>query len=158
MQVFGKSLSEYVRFQKPILIAILVVGLARLILSLAGVPNGTVRWLSMTVVSLMGVLYYGIQVPKTGFGSYRHLLPLAVIQSALANGIAIVGILIALATGQQNIFTAPDFSPGEGRDAFHLFGHVAFGIGIGSILSWGISSLVMLITRKLARPSAAAAS
>lgn len=158
MQVFGKSLSEYVRFQKPILIAILVVGLLRLILSLAGLPVGTVQWLSMTVVALVGVIYYGIRVPKTGFGSYRHLLPLAVIQSTLANTIAIVAILIALTTGQPNIFTDPGFSPGEGRDAFHLFGHVAFGIGIGSILSWGISSLVMLITRKLARPSAAPAS
>ncbi len=157
MQVFGKSLSEYIRFQKPILIAILVVGLLRLSLSLAGVPDGTVRWLSMTVVALIGVFYYGIQAPRTGFGSYRHLLPLAVIQSTLANGIAIVGILIALATGQQNIFTAPEFG-GEGQQAFHLFGHAAFGIGIGSILSWGISSLVMLITRKLARLSAAPAS
>ena len=107
MQVFGKRLSEYVRFQKPILIAILIVGLLRLVLSLAGQPVGTVRWLSMTVVALMGVFYYGIQVPRTGFGSYRHLLPLAVIQSTLSNGIVIVGLLIALATGQQNIFTAP---------------------------------------------------
>jgi hypothetical protein len=157
MQVFGKSLSGYIRFQKPILIAILVVGLLRLILSLAGVPVGTVQWLSMTVVALVGAIYYGIRVPMSGFGSYRHLLPLVVIQSALANGIAIAGILIALATGQQNIFTAPEFG-GESQNAFHLFGHVVFGIGIGSILSWGISSLVMLITRKLARPSAAAAS
>jgi hypothetical protein len=157
MQIFGKSLSEYVRFQKPILIAILVVGLLRLILSLAGVPVGTVRWLSMTVVALMGVFYYGIQVPRTGFGSYRHLLPLAVIQSTLANGIAITGIVIALTTGQQNVFTAPEFGGGA-PNAFHLFGHVVFGIGIGSLLSWGISSLVMLIARKLARPSAAAAS
>ena len=135
MQVFGKRLSEYVRFQKPILIAILIVGLLRLVLSLAGQPVGTVRWLSMTVVALMGVFYYGIQVPRTGFGSYRHLLPLAVIQSTLSNGIVIVGLLIALATGQQNIFTAPEFG-GEGN-AFHVFGHVLFGIGIGSILRGG---------------------
>jgi hypothetical protein len=111
----------------------------------------------MTVVALMGVFYYGIQVPRTGFGSYRHLLPLAVIQSTLANGIAITGIVIALTTGQQNVFTAPEFGGGA-PNAFHLFGHVVFGIGIGSLLSWGISSLVMLIARKLARPSAAAAS
>jgi hypothetical protein len=155
MQIFGKSLSEYIRFQKPILIAILVVGLLRLILSLAGVPVGTVQLFSMTVVALAGAIYYGVRVPRTGFGSYRHLLPLVVIQSALANGIAIMGILIAFATGQENIFTTPDFG---GDGTFHVIGHLIFGIGIGSLLSWGISSLVMLITRKLARPSAAAAS
>jgi hypothetical protein len=46
MKIFGKTLGEYVRFQKTFLILILAVGLARLALSLAGAPNSTVRWLS----------------------------------------------------------------------------------------------------------------
>ncbi|MGH9322635.1 MAG: hypothetical protein ACRD3V_22455 [Vicinamibacteria bacterium] len=155
MKIFGKSLGEYLRFQKPILIAILVVGLLRLILSLAGLPIGTVRWLSMTLVVLIGVIYYGIQVPRTGFGTYRHLLPLVFVQAALSNGIAILGILIAMVTGQDNVFTSPEFG---GQGAFHLFGHVVFGTGIGSILSWAIASLVMFITKKVTRRSAAATS
>ncbi|MGH9334616.1 MAG: hypothetical protein ACRD21_12805 [Vicinamibacteria bacterium] len=113
------------------------------------------RWLSMTLVVLIGVIYYGIQVPRTGFGTYRHLLPLVFVQAALSNGIAILGILIAMVTGQDNVFTSPEFG---GQGAFHLFGHVVFGTGIGSILSWAIASLVMFITKKVTRRSAAATS
>ena len=37
MTIFGKSLSEYVRFQKAILWFIAIVGLGRLALSMAGI-------------------------------------------------------------------------------------------------------------------------
>ncbi len=76
MPVFGKTLSEYIQFLKPILVLILIVGLARLFLSLAGAPNSTVKWLSLTVVTLLGALYCAIRVHTSGFGSYQQLLPL----------------------------------------------------------------------------------
>lgn len=157
MKIFGKTLGEYVRFQKPFLILILAVGLVRLALTLSGAPNSAVRWLSMTVVLLAGVIYAGIKAPRAGLG-YRHLLPVMVLQAALLNGITIVGILIAISTGHDNIFTSPEFSPpgNEGRGAFHVFGHVLFGTGIGSLLSWGLSSLVMWITKKATKRSASA--
>ena len=158
MKVFGKTLGEYVKFQRPVLIVILAVGLLRLFTSLGGVSMGTARFFSMTVVVLLGVIYYGISVPKTGFGTYRHLLPLVFIQAALSNAIVILGILIAIATGHDNIFTAPEFSPGmPGTGAFHIFGHVAFGTCIGSLIGWALSSLVMWITKKLTKRSPATA-
>jgi hypothetical protein len=158
MKIFGKNLGDYIGFQKPFLILILVVGLARLSLSLAGAPSSSLRWLSMTVVALAGVVYAGIKATRSGLG-YRHLLPPLFLQAALSNGIAIIGILIAIATGHDNIFTAPEFSPpGEGgRAAFHVFGHVVFGTGIGTLLSWGIASLVLFIARKTTRRSPSAA-
>ena len=42
MTIFGKKLSDYVRFQWWILAVIAFVGLTRLVLSLAGVGNETV--------------------------------------------------------------------------------------------------------------------
>jgi hypothetical protein len=51
------------------------VGLARLGLSLAGLPNSTTKWLSLTVLTLLGVFYYGVRVHTSGFGSYKQLLP-----------------------------------------------------------------------------------
>ncbi len=50
MNVFGKSLSEYVRFEQLFLWLIGAVGLARLVLSLAGLSNDVVKLFSMTVV------------------------------------------------------------------------------------------------------------
>ena len=148
MTVFGKKLSEYVGFQKGVLALIVVVGLLRLGLSLAGVPDATTRWLSMTVVAIVATFYYGVAVYTKGFGSYRQLLPLLVIQSVVANSIAILGILITVATGKANIFTASEYG-GTLSPAFHIGGHVIFGMIVGPLIGWAIASLVMLITKKV---------
>ena len=148
MTVFGKKLSEYIAFQKVVLAVIVVVGLLRLALSLAGVADATTRWLSMTVVAIAATIYYGITVHTKGFGSYRQLLPLLVIQSVVANLIAIVGIVITAATGKPNIFTANEYG-GTVNPALHIGGHVIFGMIVGPLIGWAIASLVMLITKKV---------
>lgn len=148
MTVFGKRLSEYVAFQKVVLAVIVAVGILRLALSLAGVADATTKWLSMTVVVLATTIYYGITVYTKGFGTYRHLLPLLVIQGVVANLIVIVGIVISAATGRPNIFTAPEYG-GTLSVPFHIGGHLIAGMIVGPLIGWAISSLVMLITRKV---------
>src|SRR5512143_1738296 len=96
MKVFGKTISEYLAFQKVPLLAVIVVGLARLCLSLAGIPNSTTRWLSIDVVSLLAVFYYSVRLHTTGFGSYRHLFPIHLTHSIPAQSIIIAGIVIAI--------------------------------------------------------------
>ena len=56
MNIFGKSLSDYVRFERGFLILVLVVGVARSALSLLGVPNSTAKFLSLTVMFLLGMI------------------------------------------------------------------------------------------------------
>jgi hypothetical protein len=148
MIIFGKKLSEYVAFQKVALAAIVVVGLLRLGLSLAGVSDAATRWLSISVVVLAATVYYGIAVHTKGFGTYRHLLPLHVIQGVLSAAIVIVGILISAATGRQNIFTANEYG-GMMSVPLHIGGHVLGGIVIGPLIGWAISSLILLITKKV---------
>ena len=80
MKIFGKPVSDYFAFQKGILILILLVGLGRLGLSLAGVSSDVVKWLSLTAMAIVGTAYVGVQVPRTGFGGFKHLLPLLVLQ------------------------------------------------------------------------------
>ena len=147
MTVFGKKLSEYVAFSKVCLIVIAVVGILRLVLSLAGVSDSATRWLSISVVVLGTTIYYGIAVHTQGFGTYRHLLPLQVIMGVVGQGIVIVGILISAATGRQNIFTADEY--GGMNFPLHIGGHVLAGILIGPLIGWAISSLVLLITKKV---------
>jgi hypothetical protein len=57
MTIFGKTLSQYLSFQKYILMLILIVGLARLFLSLGGVPDSTTKWLSISVAALIGLVH-----------------------------------------------------------------------------------------------------
>ena len=71
--MFGKSLSEYVAFQKPILILIAAVWALRLTLSMAHVPVSGAQLVSVTGVLVVGALYYGWAVGRKGFGSFKQL-------------------------------------------------------------------------------------
>jgi len=157
--MFGKRLSQYLNFQKVALGLIAAVGLGRLGLSLAGLPDTTVTWLSLTVVGWAAALYYGVAVHTRGFGSYRHLLPLLFFQVVLVQAFAVAGILLAIA-GVPNIFAAPEYSgPPFARTPdqwSHLLAHVTIGIVAPVLLWWGVASLVLLITKRVARRPALA--
>jgi len=157
--MFGKRVSEYLGFQKAWLILLAVVGLGRLGLSLAGLPDRTVMWLSMTVVGWAAVFYYGVAVHTRGFGSHRHLVPLMLFQVILVQAIAVFGILLAIA-GLPNIYAAPEYSgPPFARSAnqwTHALAHLTIGVVVPVLLGWGVGSLVLLVTKKVARRPAVA--
>jgi hypothetical protein len=149
MKIFGKGLSEYLSFEKGFLILILVVGFARLGLSLAGVPNATVKFVSLTVLLLLGLIYYSVRVHTGGFGSYKQLLPVLALMVILANLIVVSGILLAMGTGKDNIFSAPEYSGGgNGKTWGHVGGHL-IAMAVVPLIFWGIGSLIMLLTKKL---------
>jgi hypothetical protein len=153
--MFGKSVSQYLGFQKAFLALIAVVGLARLGLSLAGVPDTATRWLSMNAVAWAAALYYGVAVHTSGFGSYKQILPLGFFQTVVQQSIATLGILLSIA-GFRNVYAAPEFSMGAQSQWTHLLAHVTIGIVVPPLLLWGVASLVMLITKRVTRRAAVA--
>jgi hypothetical protein len=157
--MFGKRVSEYLGFQRVWLVLIAAVGLARLGLSLAGLPDRAVMFLSMTAVGWAAVLYYGVAVHTRGFGSYKQLLPLMIFQVVLVQAIAVAGILLAIA-GFPNIYAAPEYSgPPFARSAnqwSHALAHLTIGMVVPVLLWWGVACLVLLITKRVARRAAVA--
>jgi hypothetical protein len=153
--VFGKSIPDYLRFQQVVLVAVAVVGLARLALSLAGVPNAAVAWLSMTVLTAAGTVYYGVAVHTHRFGGYRQILPLVFFQMVVQQAIAVIGIMTAIA-GFPNVYAAPEFSPGGSNQWLHALAHLTVGIVVPTLLMWGVGSLVLAVARRLARREAVA--
>jgi hypothetical protein len=157
--MFGKRLSEYLKFQRVWLALIAAVGLARLGLSLAGLPDSAVMFLSMTAVGWAAVIYYGVAVHTKGFGSYKQLLPLMIFQVVLVQSIAVAGILLAIA-GFPNIYAAPEYSgPPFARSTnqwSHALAHLTIGMVAPVLLWWGVGSLVLLITKRVARRPAMA--
>jgi len=147
MTIFGKSLSEYVSFSRLFLILIPLVGLLRLGLSLQGVPVSTVRWFSMSVVGIIAVIYYAIRVHTSGFGSYKQLFALLVLQGLVSQVFIILAIVLTMLTGVENIFSAPEFG---GSQWIHVIAHLFLAIPFGALVSWGIGSLILLIARKVA--------
>ncbi len=151
MKMFGKNLSEYVAFSKLFLGLILVVGIFRLALSLGGVPNTTAKWLSITAVIWIGVLYYSIRVHTSGFGSYKQLLPIFILQSLAAQAIIVPAILLAIFTGTDNIYSAPEYSfGGDGKTWLHAGAHLLVGTTIGPLVGWLVGCLILFATKKLA--------
>jgi hypothetical protein len=151
MTIFGKRLSEYVEFVKVFLVLVLIVGVLRLALSLGGVPNSTTRWLSMTAVVWLGVLYNSIRVYTSGFGSYKQLLPVVALPNLMSQAISIVAIVIAIYTGTDNVYSAPEAAFGQdGKTWLHAGAHLVIGTIAGSLVAWIVGCLIMLITKKAA--------
>ena len=151
MVIFGKRLSDYVAFCRVFLVLIFVIGIARLALSLGGVPNSTARWLSMTVTVWIAVIYYSVRGHTSGFGSYKQLLPVIALLNLTAQIIAIAGIAIAMITGNNNVFSSPEFAFGsDGKTWTHLLAHVFVGTTVGTLFPWLIGSAFLALTRRLA--------
>jgi hypothetical protein len=149
MTMFGKSVSEYYTFQKAIIILIILVGLGRLALSLAGVPTSITKWISLNAMALAGILYCGIQVPRTGFGGYKHLIPLFVMQAGIGNIIVAAGIVLAIMTGADNIYSLPEYSGGtDGKTWIHAGAHIFLGGILGPLIGWVIGSGIMFVVKK----------
>ena len=103
--MFGKTVTQYLGFQKVVLALIVLAFLVRLALSMAGTPNSVARWISVTVVLLAGVVYYGVAVHTSGFGSYKQLYPLLLFQSLLGEGLVALAVVLAIFTGSQTTST-----------------------------------------------------
>jgi hypothetical protein len=153
MTVFGKPLIQYLSFVRWFCLLIIIVGLTRLSLSLRGVPNSNTKWLSMSAVLAFGIIYYAIRVHTTGFGSYKQLLPVVAIPNAVTHLVSITGIIFGIVTGQENVFTAPEYSFGVGGTWGHVAAHLLVGMTIGALVNWLIGCLVLFITKKIVRRS-----
>ena len=149
--MFGKSVAEYLRFQRAILALIVLAFVVRLGLSVAGVPSAITWWVSVTGVLLFGILYYGVAVHTKGFGSYKQLYPLMLFQGTLGEGLVALAVAWAILTSRDNIYTAPEYSGGgDGKNWLHVGAHLVLGIVVLPLVSWAIGSLVMFVTRKVA--------
>jgi hypothetical protein len=153
MTIFGKRPSEYFGFAKPFRGVILLVGITRLALSLAGAPNSIAKWVSLTAVIWIGVVYYAIRVHTTGFGSYRQLLPICFLLSLTAQLIIVPSIILAIVTGTDNIFSIPEnFFGNDGKTWLHVAGHLFIGgTTLGPLFEWLVGCAIMFATKKLTR-------
>jgi len=157
--MFGKSLSAYVAFQRPILMLIAAVWLVRLCASLVGIPVAAAQFVSVTGVLVIGSLYYGWAVGQKGFGSFKQLYGLNLVQGIFAGVLVAAAIVLAMLTGQDNIYTIPEFyppsagdapmgMPASGRSLPHAVAHLVVGAVVFPILGWLVGSVVLVATRR----------
>jgi len=148
VKIFGKTLSEYIAFENWFLGLVLVVGALRLALFLLGLSYSVDKYLSMTVLLLLGLLYFSIKVHTSGFGSYKQLLPVLALPAILAQAIVICGIVLAIMTGKDNIYSVPEVSGNQdGKTWTHALGHL-IAMVIFPLVLWLVGSLLMFVTKK----------
>jgi hypothetical protein len=164
--MFGKSLAEYVRFQRNVLLLIGLVWSVRLGLSLAGTPVGVAKFVSITAVLVATALYYPWALHESGFGSYKELYVLALIQGVYSQTLVAAAIVLGIITGEDNIYTIPEFYPPskggsslpvDGKNFGHAGAHILIAGAIFIPLAvWLLGSIVLFVLRKASpRPARA---
>ena len=148
MTIFNKRLSDYAAFCWPFLVLIAAMGVIRLALTLGGLPNATVKWFSMNAVLWIGVLYYAVRVHTSGFGAYKQLVVIYALQNFVEQAVVIVGIVLAIVSGTNNIFSTPEYSFGANAWV-HLGAHLTIGMIAGTLMPWIVGSGVLAVTRRI---------
>lgn len=147
--MFGKKLSEYIRFERVILILIAAVFVSRLVVGMSGVEIAKAKWVSINIVLLLGLIYCAVNVHLSGFGSYKQLFGLLFIQTGFAHILIASAILMAVLTGVDNIYTAPEFFNGNnGRNLMHVFMH-GIAILILPLIAWAFGSVILFVIRRV---------
>jgi len=121
--------------------SIVLVGLVRLGLTVAGTSHEITKYGSMTVVILAGCVYFG----AAGL-SWKELLKVSYLLILPYMAVELGAIGYTWATGKTTIFHVPQYSFGMPVD-LHFWGHLVGG------LTWEPLSLfiVMLIVRAVSR-------
>ncbi len=158
--MFGKPLAYYVRLQAYALIAILAVFLIRLIMSPLGIPDSAGKILSLTLIQLLALPYYALLAKREGLG-FRHLYAMGLIQSLFSQTLVALAIALGIFTGQDNIYTIPEFYPAatqgpggpfpvDGKNWMHAGAHIVFaGLLVLPIIFWAMSSISFAIARRV---------
>src|ERR1700747_3378751 len=110
------------RIMKAFIMSIAAMGVIRFVLTLAGLPNNIVKFFSMTVIMMAGMLYFAIAATthkERLKDAYLLVLPYMTIE-VLALGYTWV-------TGHQTIFHAAEYSFGTSI-AVHTLGHLVGGL------------------------------
>jgi hypothetical protein len=109
------------------------------------------RWVSINIVLLVGLIYCSIAVHTTGFGSYKQLFGLLLLQWVLAHMLIASAIALGILTGVDNAFTAPEVSGGnDGKFWVHVVAHLVGGF-VFALFAWGIGSVILFVTKRIVR-------
>jgi hypothetical protein len=124
---------------KLFMAAIAVMGVIRFALTMAGLPNSVVRFASMTVIMMVGLVYFAVvsMTHKERLkAAYLLVLPYMIVE--------VLALGFSWATGRQTIFHAQEYSFGMGIAA-HTIGHLIGGLTWEPLSMFLVMELVWLI-------------
>jgi hypothetical protein len=149
MRIGRRGLLDHLRLLGPLFALIGAVWALRMILAAAGAPDWLLAIVAVTSAAPVCVLLAAFLIHIRGFGSYPNVVVASLLLNFWGQLLVIAAILFSVVTGQENIYTAPEFSiPGD--DPLHLrhiFGHLIVGTPIGTLVGAAAGCLVLWLLR-----------
>lgn len=140
---------------KAFIAAIAIMGAIRFAMTVAGLPDSTVKYASMTIIILAGTIYFALVSPTRKErlkAAYLLILPYMIIE--------VLALGFTWATGRHTIFHTPPYDFGATM-AQHTIGHLVGGltwepltVWVFMELLWGISYMTKLASTHLAQRKA----
>ena len=151
MQGRERGVRAHVRMLQPLFGLIAAVWLLRLILAEAGSPPWIVRLTSVSVAAAAALFLAVLLIHFRGFGGYPSVVMSAFLLTAWEELLIVAAVAAAVFTGTTNIYTAPEYSMTipDPRHVKHIYGHLTYGVGLGTLAGAAMGSLLLWLLRSL---------
>ena len=151
MKIGKHGLRDHLRLMRPMFVLITAVWVLRLILAAARSPEWITRMTSVTTTVALAVLLAVLLLHFKRFGGYASVVVSALMFNLWAQALIISAILFSFFTDKENVYTAQEYSLPGGPESHlrHIYGHLTFGIGTGTLIGAVFGCLLLLLLRKL---------
>lgn len=144
---------EMIRLFLPLFGVVSAVWFLRLVLAAAGAPRWLVVPFSITLVTPASVLLAVVLIHAKRVGGYGLVALASLLLAALGQVLVALAVAFTMATGIQNVYSAPEFSP-QTTDLEHVYGHLylivpfaVLGTVMGCVFLFALRVLVPAKTR-----------
>lgn len=151
MKVGGHRIREHLRLLLPLFVFLALVWLARMLLSAAGLPLWVSKIFSVTTAASIAVFLAAMQIHTRRFGGYASVVVASLLLNLWGQILIVLAIVFSVVTHTTNVYTLPEFSM-RGDDPLHLrhiYGHLTFGTGLGTLLGAAMGCLVLWLLRMM---------
>lgn len=151
MKVGGQGLRDQIRLLWPLFVLIAAVFFLRLIIAAAETPGWIVRLVSVTVTTSAATLLAVALIHFRQAGGYANVVVVSFLLNAWAQLLIMAAILFTGITGIHNVYTYPEYSAvgSDPNQIRHLLGHLAGGIGLGTLEGAAEGCIVFWLLRTL---------
>jgi len=146
-----RGLRAHTRLLLPLFGLIAAVWLLRIIFHAAGTPPWITRLTSVSVATATALLLAVLFIHFRRFGGYASVVMSAFLLTVWEELLIVAAIVVSAQTGTINVYTVPEYSiplkdPGHIK---HIYGHLTYGIGFGTLAGAAMGSLLLWLLRKL---------
>ncbi len=151
MKIGKHGLRDHARILAPLFCLIAGIWGLRIIFAAANSPAWIIHITSVTTATSVAVLLAVLLIHLRQFGGYTSVVVAALLLNAWSQLLVVAAIEFTAVTHLMNVYAAPEYSiPGRTEAHLeHIYGHLTFGIGIGSLVGAAFGCLLLLILRVL---------